>query len=129
MWERRPAPDTQPVLTNDAIKKVRQLLKEKLPNGKPKWAHRQIAKLAKVSKGTVGNISTGRRNPKKPDPKLKDQPIPEALCPSPFKSLGYKRCPGCGALCRLVNKFCLECVTEVHERNRKLSNAIVHRTN
>ncbi len=111
------------MITREVIKKVQKLLAAKL-NGKPRWAHREIAKLAGVSKGTVGNISTGKRRPKKPDPKPPKPETPQRdYFPSPFKSPIPARCPECGCKALLVNEFCFECCVRKHERNRKLAAA------
>jgi len=80
------------VLDPVLVDTVRRLLAEK------KWSLRNIARMAGVSRGTVGAIAHGKRC---------DRPRPadeEDLLAQPSGPL--RRCPGCGGLVQMPCRLC-----------------------
>jgi transcriptional regulator with XRE-family HTH domain len=82
------------MLTPKLVDEIRQMLAEK------KYSQRKVARIAGVSRGTVGAIVSGKRQDRKKVESPWDKDLEEPEGPA-------ERCPGCGGMVYMPCRLCL----------------------
>ena len=94
------------MLSAERIAEVRRLL-----HAVPEISHRKIARIAGVSRGTVGAVASGQR------PEYESRPKVEEDRPQGPPA----RCHGCGGLVYMPCRLCLVRAVQAKERERRIA--------